>query len=84
MTTPSERTRHLVQTGAFLKELCAHTSIPDDIQREARRLLRHYPTWSELHLLAQIEAKSIGSNLLSEEFDMSWIDAYHQGAHTCE
>lgn len=46
MTTPDERTRSVMQTRLFLEELCtgAYTSdVPDQIRREARRLLRHYP-----------------------------------------
>jgi hypothetical protein len=46
MTTPDERTRSVMQTRLFLEELCtgARTSgVPEEIRREARRLLRHYP-----------------------------------------
>lgn len=51
MTTPDERTRSIVQTREFLRALCDSeqtSGVPDDVRREARRLLRHYP-W-DVHL----------------------------------
>lgn len=76
MTTPHERTRNLVQTAAFLKSLCAEPTLPEGIRAEANRLLRHYPTMSDLKLLALIEAHAMGSTLLTPEFDASWLDSY--------
>ena len=43
MTTPDERRRTLVQTGAFLKEMRGNRSLPEEVRQEAHRLLRHYP-----------------------------------------
>lgn len=45
MPTPNERTRKLIQTGAFLKELRADESLPEAIHNEARRLLRTIRPW---------------------------------------
>jgi len=69
MTTPNERTRNLLQAGAFLKELRADQAMPEHVRNEAHRLLRHYPTVGNVQLLAQIEARFIGSNLLTPQFD---------------
>lgn len=52
MTMPDERTRSLLQAGAFLKELSRDASVPLAIREEACRLMRHYPTVNTLHLLA--------------------------------
>lgn len=83
MTMPTERTRNLLQAGAFLKENRADESLPDRVREEANRLLRHYPTVSEFHLLAQIEAKSAGwSDLLTPKFNADWVATYRFGAHT--
>jgi len=41
MPTPRERTRNLLQVGAFLRELEADKRLPKAIRNEARRLLRH-------------------------------------------
>ena len=81
MTMPDERTRNILQTGAFLRELREDASLPAPIRREANRLLRHYPTVSELHLLAAIDTRLLGSFLLTKEFDPHWLDGYQYGPH---
>jgi hypothetical protein len=53
MTTPHERTRAVVHTQEFLRELTTPTSIPDvpdAVRQEARRLLRHYPGRGDMRL----------------------------------
>lgn len=81
MTMPYERTRNVLQAGAFLKELRADQSLPEHIRNEANRLLRHYPTTSDIRLLAQTEAGFMGSKLLTSEFDVDWFKEYRFGAH---
>jgi len=43
LTLPYERTRSLVQTADFLRQLSRNQEIPDSLRNEAKRLLRHYP-----------------------------------------
>ena len=43
MTMPRERTRCVIHTEAFLRELSKSLLIPEEYRNEARRLLRHYP-----------------------------------------
>ncbi|MCR5865677.1 BPSL0761 family protein [Aquincola sp. J276] len=43
MTTPTERTQAVLATKRFLQQLGARSDVPADVQREAERLLRHYP-----------------------------------------
>jgi hypothetical protein len=43
MTTPRERTLAVLQARKFLRQLGARTDVPEDVRREADRLLRHYP-----------------------------------------
>ena len=53
MTMPSERTRTILQTRDFLRELLdpAKTPrVPKSVRREAHRLLRHYPGPSEIEM----------------------------------
>ncbi|WP_338029232.1 BPSL0761 family protein [Frateuria edaphi] len=71
MTTPDERTRSLLQAGAFLKELATDPLVPPAIRQEASRLLRHFPKASTVRLLARMEAKHFGSNLLSTDTEAS-------------
>jgi hypothetical protein len=75
MTTPTERTRNLVQAGAFLKELGAEESLPAQLRNEANRLLRHYPTVAELHMLA------MNCSMLTTKLDQDWLSGYRFGAH---
>lgn len=62
MTTPTERTRNLVQAGTFLKEIRSDESLPARLRDEAHRLLRHYLTWDEIQMLAG------HSSMLTNEF----------------
>lgn len=55
MTMPGERTRNLLQAGAFLKVLAAHQAVPKDVRQEAYRLLRHFPTVSDVEAIAHHE-----------------------------
>lgn len=46
MTMPNERTRSVVQTREFLRGLFDpehFSSVPDDVRRQAKHLLRHNP-----------------------------------------
>lgn len=82
MTMPDERTRSLLQTGAFLKELSRDPSVPRGIREEAARLLRHYPTVNTVRLLACLEDKQADAHLLTTDIDASWLDGYRFGAHS--
>lgn len=47
MTMPAERTRTVPQTREFLLELQTATKssgVPENVRKEARRLLRHFPS----------------------------------------
>ena len=57
MTMPSERTRNVLQAGAFLKELAGNKAVPGDVRQEAYRLLRHYPTVSDIEAIAEHEER---------------------------
>jgi len=52
MTMPNERTRSVVQAREFLQELMHSADLPESVRREARRLLRHYPSDEDLGLAA--------------------------------
>lgn len=80
MSMPDERTRSLLQAGAFLKELSKDPSVPPAVREEAFRLLRHYPTVSALRLLASLDAIE-GSNILTQDIDPTWFEEYRFGAH---
>lgn len=56
MTLPVERTRAVLETEKFLHRLCdpkVTPGLPKKIRFDARSLLRHYPTASDLHLTNQ-------------------------------
>lgn len=57
MTTIVERTRSVVHTAEFLAELSKNRSLPDAIRRQAKHLLRHYPTAAQVWLAGRCEAR---------------------------
>lgn len=57
MTMPSERTRNVLQAGAFLRQLAASQAVPKEVRQEAYRLLRHYPTVSDIEAIAEHEER---------------------------
>lgn len=53
MTMPDERTRAVVQTAEFLRDLTmpsVTSGVPRAVREEARRLLRHYPGRGDMSL----------------------------------
>lgn len=53
MTMPDERTRAVVQTAEFLRELTmpsASPGVPDIVRETARRLMRHYPGRGDMNM----------------------------------
>ena len=55
MTMPSERTRSVIQTREFLIELSRNTDFPETTRRQAKQLLRHYPSQIEMLDAGQLE-----------------------------
>ena len=54
MTMPYERTRALIETKQFLQELQDSKltpRVPAAVREIARKLLRHYPSYSEVELV---------------------------------
>lgn len=88
VTMPVERTRNLIQAGAFLRELSANKSVPKSVREEAYRLLRHFPSLSDVGAIAANEGRLIeltGSALvrsyLTTDFDPDWLKGYSRGPH---
>lgn len=53
MTLPDERYRAVVQTMAFLLEICNTPRVPKEIKQRARGLLRHYPSTYHMQRAAE-------------------------------
>lgn len=56
MTTPYERTLSVIETGRFLAMLSRDRSLPNNVQTQAKQLLRHYPTPQAVRLAGRCEA----------------------------
>lgn len=85
---PEERTRNVLQAGAFLKELAASKAVPKQVREEAYRLLRHYPTLSDIEAIAQHEEELwqhtqsfFRTPYLTSKIDPDWFRDYPQGPH---
>ncbi|MNJ52756.1 hypothetical protein D3C77_481090 [compost metagenome] len=55
MTMPNERSRAVIQTREFLVELSRDMSLPERIRRDAKFLLRHFPSRDEVLIAGRIE-----------------------------
>lgn len=55
---PDERSRAVVQTREFLVELSRDNSLPERVRRDAKFLLRHFPTQDDVTLAGRIEEHS--------------------------
>lgn len=60
MTLPYERTRAIVKTEEFLRELSRHSGLPQDIRSYAKSLLRHYPSADQIYSLGRLEECLVG------------------------
>jgi hypothetical protein len=50
VTTPYERTRAVMDTRDFLRELQCNAAVRTELREQARKLLRHYPTPANIQL----------------------------------
>lgn len=55
MTLPHERTRSVLETERFLREICRNSELPPDIRSQAKGLLRHYPSAYQVFSLGRLE-----------------------------
>ena len=58
MTMPDERTRAVIQTRDFLVELSRDSTLPEKVRRDAKFLLRHFPSKYEVLLAGRIEEQA--------------------------
>ncbi|MFZ5957224.1 BPSL0761 family protein [Pseudomonas knackmussii] len=58
MTMPDERTRAVIQTREFLLELSRDSALPDKVRRDAKFLLRHFPSKDDVLLAGRIEEQA--------------------------
>jgi len=68
MTMPSERTRAVIHTREFLQEISQDVSLPDSVRRQAKHLLRHYPSRSEMLLAGRVEERLTGGTIFEPTF----------------
>lgn len=56
MTTPHERTRAMIWAGGFLIEISLNKDLPLEMRRAATVIARHYPTTSDIRMLASLSS----------------------------
>lgn len=76
MTLPHERTRSVIKTEEFLRELARNTELPQDIRSYAKSLLRHYPSADQILSLGRLE-ECLVSDASDDEYRRRVI-AFHQ------
>jgi hypothetical protein len=57
MTMPHERSRAVIQTEDFLHELMRDASLPQRIRKDAKFLLRHFPSRSDIFTAGLLEER---------------------------
>lgn len=67
MTMIQERTRSVVQTEKFLRDIARDKTLPAPLRLQAEGLLRHYPTADDIWLAGKLEARRRTLLLLLEE-----------------
>lgn len=55
MTTPAERTRSILKTRDFLRELSLDVALPESVRYQAKALLRHFPEEHNLESIIRLE-----------------------------
>ena len=61
--------------------LRGNRKLPQQVRDEAHRLLRHYPTISDIEHIASVSTGSIFGNPLTTEFDPGWLRGYNNDGH---
>lgn len=80
MTTPDERTRALLWTGALLKEVALDHRLPIDMRQQPVVLARHYPTLGDVHHIAIMSAASGFDEPLARPDEIpAWEDGCSRG-----
>jgi HEPN domain-containing protein len=68
MTIPRERKNAVLRTHEFLRSLCDPKQtprVPGDVRREARSLLKHYPSEMYMDIAAEQAPEVFGDKLNS-------------------
>jgi len=68
MTLAHERTRSVIQAKEFLTAITQNSDIPESLRRQAKSILRHYPSKDEMYIVGKREAASplaLGSPLFA-------------------
>lgn len=83
MTTLYERTRALLWTGAFLKDVSLDTRLPIDVRKTATILARHYPTVGDVrHLAILTSDPKLGEPLARPDEVPGWEQSCKHGPLT--
>lgn len=77
MTTPSERARWLVWSGAFSVELNKDQTLPLSIRRTAAVIARHFPTTLVIKRMASAPFPDVEMGSSAELAD--WLKEYPRG-----
>lgn len=67
MTTVYERTRSVVQTESFLRDIVRDITLPEAVRFRAKALLRHYPVADDIWRAGKLEELRKAELLLLEE-----------------
>ncbi|WP_305955862.1 BPSL0761 family protein [Pseudomonas sp. BGI-2] len=76
LTLPHERTRSVIKTEEFLRELARSAELPQEVRSHAKSLLRHYPSAGQIFSVGRLEECLMSSG--SEDELRRRVTAFHQ------
>ncbi len=85
MTTPHERTRAVLEAREFFKDLArpdVTPGVPEEVRRQARWFLRHFPAAAELDLVHKALPNWFGSPAEVSNPVPPFVGATRRGRHT--
>jgi hypothetical protein len=78
LTLPYERTRAIVETEKFLKELSRDSGLPQELRAHAKALLRHYPSAAQVLSLGRLEEALMDDSPETEDYRRRVIAVHFQ------
>ena len=74
MTMSDERTRAVLQGGAFLIQIARDKSLPLQLRRQAVMIARHFPTTEDVSAIARSHVSPLFGSYFADPSEVEWQD----------
>ena len=72
MTMPDERTRAVLQGGAFLIRIARDKSLPVQLRQQAVMIPRHFPTTEDVSAIASSHVSPLFGSYFADPAEVEW------------